>query len=161
MGLLNEVLKPKPIAESVNGIKLYRLKETLKPGTRVEVNGKIGTIKKQLSTFSEDTLYMVVHKNDDVTVATEDEITLKEAVEPIDADLDLEQQLFELTKRMDAARRGLGIANKMGPRSKAIHRSRVMGNLNQIRGALSRVIKQLEEFDSASSDYEVGRGYSD
>lgn len=68
-----------------------------------------------------------------------------EAVEPLDPDLDLEQQLEELTKRMDAARRGLGIANKLSGRQRTIHRSRVMSNLNVIRAALTRVIKQEQQ----------------
>jgi len=70
---------------------------------------------------------------------------LIEIVEPLDPDMELEQQLVELTKRMDAACRGLGIANKLSGRQKTIHRSRVMGNLNSIRAALTRVIKQEEE----------------
>ena len=70
---------------------------------------------------------------------------ITEVVEPLDPDLNLEQQLVELTKRMDAARRGLGMTNKLSGRQRTIHRSRVMGNLNSIRAALTRVIKQEEQ----------------
>ena len=68
---------------------------------------------------------------------------LKEAVDPINADLDLEQQLEEITKRMNAAYRGMGIVNRMqDSASRTRHRSRIMSNLNVIRGMLSRVLKK-------------------
>lgn len=84
---------------------------------------------------------------------------VQEAVSPIDPGLDLEDQLAELTKRMDAARRGLGLANKMSGREQKQHRSRVMGNLNSIRAALTRVMRQIEQFDQAAQKYEAGFGY--
>lgn len=72
---------------------------------------------------------------------------LKEAVDPINtADLDLEQQLEEITKRMNAAHRGMGIVNRMSESpERTKHRSRVMSNLNIIRGMLSRVLKKQAE----------------
>lgn len=85
---------------------------------------------------------------------------LTEAVSPLDPDLDLEGQLAELSKRMEAARRALGLTNKLQagvPRT--MHRKRIMGNLNSIRAQLSRVVQAIEQFDSASDDYEAGRGH--
>ena len=69
---------------------------------------------------------------------------LKEAVDPINvADLNLEEQLEEITKRMNAAYRGMGIVNRMpDSASRTKHRSRIMSNLNIIRGMLSRVLKK-------------------
>lgn len=86
--------------------------------------------------------------------------TLTEAVIPVDADLDIEQQLAELTKRMEAARRGLGLVNKFpaGP-SRTEHRKRIMGNLNTIRAMLGRVLKQQEQFNKAEAGYQSGVGY--
>lgn len=91
-----------------------------------------------------------------------DEInTLTEAVIPVNPDLDMEQQLAELTKRMEAARRGLGLVNKFpaGPQ-RTEHRKRIMGNLNTIRAMLGRVLKQQEQFNNAERGYEVGSGYA-
>jgi hypothetical protein len=47
----------------------------------------------------------------------------------------------ELEKRLDAAKRGLGIANKLkNPIEKKKHLSRILTNLNKIRSALKREI---------------------
>ena len=77
---------------------------------------------------------------------------LKEAVEPINvADLNLEQQLEEINKRMDAAYRGMGIVNRMPDSPKRTkHRSRIMSNLNVIRGMLSRVLKRQAQPDDTN-----------
>lgn len=87
--------------------------------------------------------------------------TLTEAVIPVNPDLDMEQQLAELTKRMEAARRGLGLVNKFpaGPQ-RTEHRRRIMGNLNTIRAMLGRVLKAQEQFNSAEQGYEAGSGYA-
>ena len=87
--------------------------------------------------------------------------TLTEAVIPVNPDLDMEQQLAELTKRMEAARRGLGLVNKFpaGPQ-RTEHRKRIMGNLNTIRAMLGRVLKAQEQFNSAEQGYEAGSGYA-
>jgi len=87
--------------------------------------------------------------------------TLTEAVIPVNPDLDLEQQLGELAKRMEAARRGLGLTNKFpaGP-SRTEHRKRIMGNLNTIRAMLGRVLKAQDQFNSAERGYEGGMGYA-
>ena len=68
-----------------------------------------------------------------------------EVVEPLDSSMDLEDQLAELTKRMDAARRGLGLANKLSGRQQTQHRRQVMINLNKIRRDLFQVVKELEQ----------------
>ena len=47
----------------------------------------------------------------------------------------------ELEKLLDAAKRGLGLANKLkNPAEKKKHLSRILGNLNKIRAALKREI---------------------
>ena len=52
--------------------------------------------------------------------------------------------LDEISKRFDAAKRGLGLVNKLSPGpSKKKHASRILGNLNRIRGLLRRVENQL------------------
>ena len=52
--------------------------------------------------------------------------------------------LDEISKRFDAAKRGLGLVNKLSPgASKKKHASRILGNLNRIRGLLRRVENQL------------------
>lgn len=87
--------------------------------------------------------------------------TLTEAVIPVNPDLDMEQQLAELTKRMEAARRGLGLVNKFpaGP-ARTEHRKRIMGNLNTIRAMLGRVLKAQDQFNRAEQGYEGGMGYA-
>lgn len=69
---------------------------------------------------------------------------ITEVVEPLDPNIDLEDQLAELTKRMDAARRGLGLANKLSGHKQKHHRRLVMINLNKIRRDLNQVSKELE-----------------
>lgn len=50
----------------------------------------------------------------------------------------------QVMKQMDAAKRGLGIVNKLGDSpSRTRNRSRVMGNMNRIRGNLQRIEKML------------------
>jgi hypothetical protein len=87
---------------------------------------------------------------------------LLEEVQPLDPGMDLDEQMAILEKRMAAARRGIGITNRM-PDSpeRTKHRSRVMGNLNTIRAQLNKVIKTYAEFEKAADDYERGFGYRD
>ena len=49
--------------------------------------------------------------------------------------------MFDDTARMlDAAKRGLGIANKLkSPEDRKKHRSKIMGTLNKLRAQLSRI----------------------
>lgn len=87
---------------------------------------------------------------------------LNEDVQPLPNDMDLEDQMAELEKRMGAAKRGLSFSHRLkNPLQKKKHFSSVLRNMNQIRGQLSRCIKQLEQFTQASSEYETGGGYGD
>lgn len=87
-----------------------------------------------------------------------DLITITEDMTPIVGSP--EEQLDELTKRMSAAKRGLGFANQLkNPQQKKMHMRVIMINLNKIRGHLNRVIKAMEEFENAQSDYQTGVGY--
>lgn len=53
-----------------------------------------------------------------------------------------DQSIEELMNMMDAARRGLGVANKLrDPISKKRALSQVMANLNVIRGGINRWMK--------------------
>lgn len=83
-------------------------------------------------------------------------VQLNEAMLPVEGDF--EAQMAELSKRFDAAKRGLGIVNKLpnGPQ-KTMHARRVMINLNQIRAMLARVTSALDSFSRAEDDYEAGR----
>jgi len=50
----------------------------------------------------------------------------------------------QVIKQMDAAKRGLGLVNKLGDgASRTKHRSRVMGNMNRIRANVRRIEKML------------------
>lgn len=81
---------------------------------------------------------------------------LYEAYEPLPADMDLNMQFAELEKRMSAAKRGLGFANRLkNPIQKKKHMSMVLSNLNKIRGNLNQVIKQLEQFNNAEQNHEL------
>ena len=64
---------------------------------------------------------------------------LIEAVE-IPDDITLE----DIEKMFDAAKRGLGIVNKIkDPIQKKKHASAVLSNLNKIRGAMQRIINAM------------------
>lgn len=87
-------------------------------------------------------------------------IKLDETVQPLPSDMPLEDMIDTLEKRLAAAKRGLGLANRMkNPIQKKKHTGAVLGNLNSIRGQLTRVINQMEEFVKASREYETGVGY--
>lgn len=77
---------------------------------------------------------------------------LDEALSPVDGDLG--DQLGILSKRFEAAKRGLGIVNRLpaGP-VKTEHARRVMSNLNSIRAMLTRVTRNLEDYERAEQDY--------
>ena len=52
----------------------------------------------------------------------------------------LESQLDQAIARLDAAKRALGIANRLtNPESRAKHRGRIMGMLNALRASLWRL----------------------
>lgn len=61
----------------------------------------------------------------------------------IDTDV---ESIAEIQKRMDAASRALGIANRLrDPEYKKKHLSMVLSSMNTIRAALQHAIKQAEE----------------
>lgn len=58
--------------------------------------------------------------------------------------LDQDVPLEDLEFRLDAAKRGIGLANRLrNPEEKKAHLSRVFSNLNKIQGALKRAIKSI------------------
>jgi len=64
---------------------------------------------------------------------------------PAEGNMDeLMMAMDAVMKQLDAARRGLGLVNKLGDSpSRTTNRSRIMGNLNKIRGNLRRVEKMF------------------
>ena len=64
------------------------------------------------------------------------------------ADMSRITVLFDETMKMlAAAKRGLGITNKLKDSSlRTVSRSRIMGNLNRIRAKLGRITKALESY---------------
>ena len=64
---------------------------------------------------------------------------LEEAVDVAGVDL------FQLEKMMGAAKRGLALANQLRGPSKKEHMSRVLSNMNRIRGALQRAINAQDD----------------
>ncbi len=62
--------------------------------------------------------------------------------------------LDTVMQQLDAAKRGLGLVNKLADSpSRTRNRSRVMGNLNKIRGNLRRVEKMIS--DIVDNDFEL------
>ena len=56
----------------------------------------------------------------------------------------LEKQFDEVFQRLQAAKRGLGLANKLEtPQERKFHKARVMGNMNKIRHMLYNIQKTL------------------
>lgn len=83
-----------------------------------------------------------------------DILRLVEVTEPVDPGLPLEDQIEILEKRLAAAKRGLGFANKLkNPMQKKKHMALVLTNLNKIRSSLGKVIEYIAQFDRAESDY--------
>ena len=61
------------------------------------------------------------------------------------ADDEVMSIMDNIVKQMDAAKRAMMILNKMADSpSRTKNRSRVMGNLNRIRGSLQRVTKMMQ-----------------
>lgn len=83
---------------------------------------------------------------------------LDEAMLPVVGDL--ETQMAELSKRFEAARRGLGLANKLPAHERKDHLRRIMSNMNTIRGMLGQVTKSMDQFNAAEQGYEQGSGYN-
>lgn len=56
--------------------------------------------------------------------------------------------LEEIASMMDGARRGLGIANRLtDPEMKKKHVRAIFINMNKIRAALARILRDMEETD--------------
>jgi hypothetical protein len=68
---------------------------------------------------------------------------LNEAVElPTEGDVFV--QMAEVNKMMQAAKRGMGLTNKIkDPGKRAMHKSTVMSNMNRIRAAVKRIGKAV------------------
>lgn len=70
---------------------------------------------------------------------------IEEAVTDVPDGADAIEVLGIASARLDAAKKGLGIANTMkNPADKAKHRSRVMSNLNQIRALVARAMNVID-----------------
>jgi len=64
----------------------------------------------------------------------------------------IDRMFDETSKMLDAAKRGLGLTNKLkDSASRTKFRSRVMGNLNRIRAKLMRITKALSATHIADS----------
>ena len=73
---------------------------------------------------------------------------LLEGVLDMPADTNTEQQIDILIERLAAAKRALGITNRLqNPEERKKHRGRVMGFLNQLRAMLARITKSLESVE--------------
>ncbi len=58
---------------------------------------------------------------------------------------DLMGMFDEASKRFEAARRGIGLTNKLPPGpERAQHRSRIMGNLNRLRALVDRIVRTAD-----------------
>ena len=77
---------------------------------------------------------------------------VKEAVE-LPTDGDVFSQFAEVSKMMQAAKRGMGLTNKIkDPAMRAKHKSQVMSNMNRIRAAVNRVGKGIAAQQKAWRD---------
>jgi hypothetical protein len=66
----------------------------------------------------------------------------------------LASMIEQISARFDAAKRGLGLVNKLTPgQSKRKHASRVMINLNTIRRELAQLTKTLQREIEQESDF--------
>jgi len=72
---------------------------------------------------------------------------------------DMVSAMEVVINQMNAAKRAMAILNKMpDSASRTRNRSRVMGNLNKIRGSLDRVFKQMKSM-ADSGNYENNPAY--
>ena len=56
-----------------------------------------------------------------------------------DPEFDVDSEMVTVSRMFDAARHALGVANRLPPSSRAKHVSRVLVNLNKIRGILAKI----------------------
>ena len=62
-----------------------------------------------------------------------------------DAGKPLDDQLGQAISQFDAARRALGIANRLqDPASRAKHKQRIMGMLNRLRASMNRLTTAID-----------------
>ena len=67
-----------------------------------------------------------------------------------ETEIGLETELDQIINRLEAAKRGLALANKLGdPR----HKSAVLGNLNRIRARLHKVVDAVSQQSGGYEDY--------
>lgn len=86
---------------------------------------------------------------------------MNEVVERLPDGMDPEQAIEMLEQRLAAAKRGLGFANRMkNPVQQKKHKGAVLKNLNIIRGQLTVLINQMEQFNRAERDYEWSTDHS-
>ena len=72
---------------------------------------------------------------------------------------DMVSAMEVVIKQMEAAKRAMTILNKMpDSESRTRNRSRVMGNLNRIRGSVTRVFKKMQAM-ADSGEYEQNPAY--
>lgn len=103
-------------------------------------NGIMDALEKQLNKFDEAFTSIQFKHN----------LAIVEGVTD-DLDPDLDTAMDQLAKRLEAARRGLGLPNKLPPGdSRVLHRRKIMGNLNKIRSLFNFIQKKLE--DSVGTD---------
>lgn len=84
--------------------------------------------------------------NESAKPETAFETALLENIQELEEAVDTSSMnLSQLEKGFDAAKRGLGLANKLkNPADKKKHLSRIMGNLNKLRAALKRIHDAIE-----------------
>lgn len=69
-------------------------------------------------------------------------------------DVDVQAALDEVIKQMEAAKRGLGIVNKLEPGEyRRKHASRVMSNMNQIRARMRQIQKAVDMQNNPQADH--------
>lgn len=100
------------------------------------------------------------YSKEGTTMILRELMKFNETVQPLPSDMPIEDMIEALEKRLAAAKRGLGFANRMhNPLQKKKHTAAVLGNLNSIRSQLTRLISQMEQFYKASREFETGTSY--
>jgi len=80
-------------------------------------------------------------------------VALTEAVDNSDLDPDLDMAFAQLLKRLEAAKRGLGLSNKLpNNESRVMHRRAIMSNMNKIRTLFNFIGKKLGDSDVDSGN---------
>lgn len=93
--------------------------------------------------------------NEGIIMILAELMKMNEVVERLPNDMEPEQAIEVLEQRLAAAKRGLGFANRMkNPVQQKKHKAAVLKNLNIIRGQLTALISQMEQFQRAERDYQ-------